>query len=136
MQNIYSAQLNNLEQIERDVASFCIAECISANDQFAINLSIDEMFTNVVTYGYKMNSSAQVEISLTRKNDIAEIVIVDTAPKFDPTEQASSPDITSDVENRAVGGLGVFFVKKQMHKISYEYRDNKNIVTMIRNLSK
>ncbi len=136
MKNIYSAQLNNLEQIAHDIAAFCQTESISKSDQFAINLAIDEMFTNIVSYGYKMDTSGEVEIQMRRINDVVEISITDSAPEFDPTEQVATPDTTSDIDNRRIGGLGVFFATMQMDKISHEYRDKKNILTMSKNLSK
>ncbi len=135
MKNVYSAQLTNLKQIATDIEAFCEANNVPAKERFAINLAVDEMFTNVVSYGYKMDVSQKIEIQITACKNCIKIVISDCAPKFDPIEQVSAPDITTDLDNRRVGGLGVYFAKKHMDEIFYEYRDNKNIITMYKNLS-
>ena len=135
MKNVYSAQLANLKQIATDIEAFCEANSVPVKERFAINLAVDEMFTNIVSYGYQMDTSQTVEIQITSCENCIKIVMSDSAPKFDPIEQVSEPDITADLDNRRVGGLGIYFAKKHMDEIFYEYRDSKNVITMYKNFS-
>jgi anti-sigma regulatory factor (Ser/Thr protein kinase) len=62
------------------------------------------------------------------------ITFIDRGVPYDPLAQAD-PDITLSAEERQVGGLGIFMVKKLMDEMAYEYRDGKNILKIRKNLS-
>ena len=79
---------------------------------FAINLCVDELITNTITHGLKFSSDKKINIQISATQDFLEVLIKDEAPQFDPFTQAPEPDLTSSVENRKIGGLGVFLTKK------------------------
>ena len=135
MKKTYVADLSSLCEIAKDIENFCNVAGVSGNDVFAINLAIDELFTNAVSYGYKNKSDSVVEIEIEHCCDSVKIVLADYAPKFNPLDEVDVPDLKSDIDNRKIGGLGVFFAKKQMDKIFYEHDGKKNIITMYRNIS-
>ena len=62
--------------------------------------------------------------------------ITDSAPPFDPLTQAATPDITAAAQERDVGGLGIYFIKKNMDGVSYRYVGGKNELTMSKKISK
>ncbi len=131
----YVAKLESLDEIYVDVEIFCKEAHVDDKTKYALNLCLDEIFTNIVSYGYKGDKSKNVEIELKREAKEISAVVRDDAPAFNPLEDATTPDISSDAESREVGGLGVFFIKKNMDKLSYKRENGKNQLTMARNIA-
>ena len=95
-----------------------------------INVAIDELFSNIVRYAYHpATGPATVRVEL--KNDplCAVVTFMDHGVPYDPLN-AEEPDTTLSAEEREMGGLGIFMVKKTMDDINYEYRDGHNILTI------
>ncbi len=134
-QKTYVAKLDSLDEIYVDVENFCKEARVDDKTKYALNLCLDEIFTNIVSYGYKGDESKNVEIELKREAKEISATVRDDAPAFNPLEDAAMPDISADTENREVGGLGVFFIKKNMDKLSYKRENGKNQLTMARNIA-
>lgn len=141
MKKTYKADLTKLEEIAQDTQTFC--ELIDADGAscFALNLCLDEIFTNIVQYGYKSDASKDIEIEYTAEpNESSAIAlrvyIRDCAPAFNPLTQVGEPDVVSGVEEREVGGLGVFFLKKNMDELEYSRKKDVNELMMLRHLKK
>ena len=103
--------------------------------QMQIDVAIDELFGNIANYAYAPEKgTATIEVHGT-KEEPAQVVVtfLDHGVPYNPLEKAD-PDVTLSVEERPIGGLGIFLVKKTMDDISYEYRDGKNILTIKKNL--
>ena len=62
------------------------------------------------------------------------LIFIDQGTPYNPLEN-KDPDITLDIEDREIGGLGIFLVKKTMDELSYEYVDGQNILTMKKELA-
>ncbi|MDE0309273.1 MAG: SpoIIE family protein phosphatase [Acidiferrobacterales bacterium] len=99
---------------------------------FNTNLALDELITNIVSYAFK-NDSEKSDISLTVSHtaNTLQIVLEDSGHPFDPFLEASTPDLEADMDDRQIGGLGVFFVKTLVDKATYERTDNRNRVTLV-----
>ncbi|MDK2808692.1 MAG: serine/threonine-protein kinase RsbW [Clostridiales bacterium] len=92
-----------------------------------INIAVDEIFANIVNYAYP-NSDGEVEVDI--EFDVQEerticICFMDSGIPFNPFD-TKEPDITLAAEERQIGGLGFYMVKKSMDNVMYEYRDGKN----------
>ena len=94
------------------------------------NLSIDELITNIVSYGYADTDDHEIRITLTEQEESLVIVLEDDGFAFDPFSEAPEPDIDATVEERRIGGLGVYFVKTLMDAVSYERQDGLNRITL------
>ena len=93
-----------------------------------INVAIDELFGNIAYYAYAPDTGeATVQISVEEDPRTAVITFIDSGIPYNPLT-AEDPDITLSAEQRKVGGLGIFLVKKTMDDMHYEYRDGKNIL--------
>lgn len=136
MNKTYRAELSLLSEIAKDIENFCNENSVSSADLYAINLVVDELFTNSVMYGYKGNTLGCVKVALSCNKDGVKIVFSDSAPKFNPLAEVVEPDFNSNVDDRKIGGLGVFFARKQMDEMSYEFKDAHNVITMFRKFSK
>lgn len=97
-----------------------------------INIAIDEIYSNIVRYGYTKGAGpATVSISIIDNPKEAIINFIDEGVHYNPLEKAD-PDITLSAEERNIGGLGIFMVKKTMDEVSYKFEGNKNVLTIIK----
>ncbi len=118
----------SLESIDK-VTAF-LEQCLENQDVpvkaiSQINIAADEIFSNIARY----SGATTVSVGCETKNNQAIIRFADNGRPYDPTEKAD-PDITLSAEQRDIGGLGIFMVKKTMDEIVYEYEDGFNILTI------
>lgn len=90
-----------------------------------MNIAVDEIFSNIVRY----SQATEVTVSLAVKRDSLQLRFADNGRPYDPTRKPD-PDITLSAEERDVGGLGIFMVKKTMDSMDYEYKDGCNLLTL------
>ena len=108
-------------------------EC-SMKNQTAICVAIEEVFVNVASYAYGEGSGdVTLDIGFDEANRDVTFRLIDQGVPFDPLKKPD-PDITLAIEERQVGGLGIFIVKKTMDTVHYAYEDGKNILTMIKKI--
>lgn len=99
---------------------------------FKIRLSIEEAVENIVRYAYE-RGDGWIEASTNNDGKSLEIVLKDAGKPFDPLDRPD-PDLTLSVEERQIGGLGIYLCKQLMDGISYSYKDGCNILTMTKNV--
>ena len=102
------------------------------DNRLRVQLAVDEIFTNIVNYAYG-TEGGKVEIDFSCKDGIAEITFADNGMPYDPLKK-DDPDITLSPEEMQIGGLGVFIAKNNMDALSYRYENNRNILTMSKNI--
>ena len=93
-----------------------------------ITVCVEEMFVNVAHYAYS-GADGEVTLSVDEESGSVSITLIDAGKPFDPLAK-DDPDITLSAEERNIGGLGIFLVKKSMDEVFYERKDDKNIFTM------
>jgi len=94
-------------------------------------LAVEEAITNVIVHGYK-EPGGEVVITCHVNSDRVEVEIADTAPRFDPLSMPV-PDLDGSIEERRIGGLGVFLIRQVMDGVSYRYENGKNVLLMTKN---
>lgn len=99
----------------------------------SLNLALEEAVTNVILYAYPEGSDGQVDIEAVIWEDHLDFLISDSGKPFDPTA-AIDPDLSLDVMDRPIGGLGIYLVKQIMDSVSYARKDGKNILSMTKKL--
>ena len=105
---------------------------IKAQTQIAI--AIDELFGNIARYAYTPDiGKATVRFAVEEDPLAVIITFIDHGVPFNPLAQ-SNPDITSPAEDRPIGGLGIFLVKKTMNMVDYDYKDGQNILMIKKNI--
>lgn len=92
----------------------------------SLNLALEEAVTNVILYAYPEGSDGLVDIEAILREDSLEFIVSDSGRPFDPTAQEEA-DVTLGVEDRPIGGLGIFLVRKLMDSVSYR-REGKFLV--------
>ena len=104
--------------------------------RFKIRLSIEETVENVVQYAYKDSIGwMEVETNLDDKALMLTVTLKDAGKPFNPLEMPD-PDITLSVEEREIGGLGIYLCKQLMDEVTYRYENGCNILTMKKNIAK
>ena len=91
-------------------------------------VALEELFVNVAHYAYP-DSKGTVKIGIDTSGDSIVVQLTDSGIPFNPVAM-SDPDITESAEERKIGGLGIYMVKKSMDSMTYEYKDNQNILTI------
>ena len=127
---------NDVQQISK-LADFvdAIAEEASIDSSLAmsLNLALEEAVTNVVMYAYLAGDEGDVDIVAELSDGSLLFTISDKGIPFDPTKKEDA-DITLGVEERQIGGLGIFLVRQLMDTVEYERKDGYNILTMKKKL--
>lgn len=90
-----------------------------------VNIVTDEIFTNIVYY----SGATSVTVGCETEEGKVILRFADNGRPYDPTKN-TDPDITLPVEEREIGGLGIYMVKTTMDHVSYEYSDGFNILTL------
>ncbi|MBQ2348023.1 MAG: ATP-binding protein [Clostridia bacterium] len=102
--------------------------------QMAIDLAVEELFVNIAHYAYNPETGyASVLVDVIKDPLSVEITFIDNGKPYDPLAK-SDPDTSLSVEDRPIGGMGIFLVKKSMDLVNYEYKDGKNILTIKKNI--
>ena len=97
---------------------------------FRVSLVIDELAQNVVDYS-RDDGPGDVEVEVTSGAEAVTIEIIDDGRPFDPLTQAPEPDLTSPIEDRPIGGLGVHFTKTLMDDVEYCRESGKNRLKIV-----
>ncbi len=117
------------------VATDFIDEQLEACDcpmkaQMQLRLAVDELFTNIASYAYGSEvGDATIRFSFNESSRVVTICFMDKGVPFDPLE-STDPDVTLSAEERPIGGLGIFLVKKTMDAMDYRYENGMNILTI------
>lgn len=101
-----------------------------------IAIAAEEIFVNIAHYAYRpIEGEATVRCNIDTEREQPQITIefLDSGKPYDPLGR-DDPDVTLSAEERDIGGLGIFMVKRLMDDVKYEYMDGKNILTIQKNV--
>ena len=98
---------------------------LSKKCMFEINLGLDELFTNIISYGFEDKSEHQIKFTFAKDNDKLVVKMEDDGVPFNPLE-VESPDMSQDLDSINIGGMGIHLVKKMMDDIDYQRAEGKN----------
>lgn len=111
-----------------------LADC-PMKDIIKINIALDEILSNIVFYAYPdKTGEITVELNALPEEKYCTLKFIDDGIPYNPLEKPD-PDITQSAENREIGGLGIFMVKKSMDEMNYEFKNNQNVLFMRKNYS-
>ena len=104
---------------------------LSMENSFNINLAIEEAVTNVIMYAYPKEEEHELELSVKHVDNRLIFKITDSGKEFDPTVMPDA-DVTLSLEERPIGGLGIFLIRKIMNTVQYNRIEDKNVLTMVK----
>ena len=129
-----AATVENIETVTDFVNEQLEAYDCPMKAQMQIDIAIDELFGNIAHYAYNPEiGQATVRVEVIEEPLSVVITFIDNGVPYDPLAKAD-PDTTLSAEEREIGGLGIFMVKKTMDEIAYEYKDGQNILAIKKNL--
>lgn len=129
------AKIENVDKVTEFVNEVLEEKECPLKVQMQLDVAIDEIFGNIAYYAYgKGRGNATIQIEMEDNPPKITLTFIDQGIPYNPLE-SKDPDITLDIEDREIGGLGIFLVKKTMDELSYEYADGQNILTMKKELA-
>lgn len=124
------AKRSNLLLIQSFIDEELEAADCPMSTQIAIDVAVEELFVNIASYAYGGESGpAWIRMWFREEGKMAVVELIDRGVPYDPLAK-EDPDVTLSLEKRAVGGLGIFMVKKSVDRMRYNYEDGCNIVTL------
>jgi len=124
-----------LDSVIGFLSSFWADAGLPPGGQFPFELSLEELFMNVAMHGSAgAETPRTVVLALRADGTTVTTVIEDDGVAFDPLN-APPPDLESDIEDRPIGGLGVYLVKEMMDRVDYARVDGRNRVTLVKDVA-
>lgn len=118
------------EAFQREVEPWDLPPALQMN----LDLVLEEVLSNIIHYGFSDQQLHWIEIDADYENQTVMLRISDDGMPFDPTEKAA-PDLTQSIEDRPVGGLGIFLVRKLMDQVTYLRENDHNILILEKKIS-
>ena len=126
------ATVENIETVTDFVNELLEQHDCSMKAQMQLDIAIDELFANIAHYAYG-DKTGQATVSVDFSEDSVTLTFSDTGVPYDPLAK-DDPDVTLSAEERDIGGLGIFMVKKSMDDMIYRYENGKNILSIIKKI--
>ena len=121
--------LSELKALCRNLENFGQTSGLSGGCIKKVNIGLDELFTNIVSYGFNDTSEHRIRFTINMDEDLLIIHVEDDGIPFNPLE-AQDPQIPFDLRDVKIGGLGIHFIKKLMDDICYDRSRGKNKLTL------
>jgi serine/threonine-protein kinase RsbW len=121
--------LSDLEQLHSFLDEIRKRLSISKKCLFETNLALEEVFSNILSYGFNNHTDHFIKITVTAAQGVLNILVEDDGKPFNPLE-AKEPNLQYDLEKCAPGGLGTHLVKHLMDDIRYKRYQNRNVLTI------
>jgi serine/threonine-protein kinase RsbW len=129
---IFPAKYDQLDAIRDFSAKAALDAGMDDSEVYTIKLAVDEACTNIIEHAYNETVGGNIECTCDAKGDTLTIIIRDHGRSFD-AENVSSPDFSEDLDERRIGGLGLFLMRKLMDEVRFETSgEGGNILTMVK----
>ncbi|MGK7876539.1 MAG: SpoIIE family protein phosphatase [Xenococcaceae cyanobacterium] len=124
-----------LEIVRQHLSELLRAQAIAPDIIEDVQLIAEEILTNIIKYGYKDGEAHPIKIDLCISNKRLSLTFEDAGKPFNPLDEIADPELDIDIENRPVGGLGIFLVKQLAEQLEYARRNGKNVLKVEKNLA-
>ena len=124
------AKTENLDRLTEFIHEDLGQTSCSKKTRFQIDMAVEELFVNICRYAYAPNTgTANIRTELYREPDRVSITFTDSGIPYNPLKKLD-PDLSLSIEERPIGGMGIYLVKEKMDDVSYEYKDGHNVLTI------
>lgn len=132
MEKAFTRDLDALGDVFEFIDSFVASHTLDPPVQFALNLAIEELFTNMVRHNEEGSDDIAIHFEKEGSQVVVTMMDFDSTP-YDLTEHGAV-DINAPLEERKVGGLGIHLVKRMMDEVYYEYKDGQTKIKLVKTL--
>lgn len=131
---VLTAEVSRLDEVIRFVNDELEQHDLPMKAIMQIDIAVDEIFGNIANYAYAPDvGEAAVWVEVEQDPPCAVLRFIDRGRPFNPLQQ-KEPDVTLSLEERQIGGLGIYMVRKSMDEVAYAYEDGQNILTIRKRL--
>ena len=124
--NTMEALATGAERLER----YCEEAGLSTALAYRANLAYEELVSNIIKYGYRDTAAHTIAIEFDGSPVACRLRITDDSNPFNPFHDATKPELEIPLEERPIGGLGVYLIRQMVRSFHYERAGNRNIVTI------
>jgi len=128
---VLANQIPEIERVNLAFNEFAETEGIATPVRRSVNLVLDELLNNVISYAFANDADHEIEVGFELSNDRLSVTISDDGVPFNPFA-GSPPDTGLSIEQREMGGLGIHLVRKMMDEVSYNRRTARNVVILVK----
>jgi anti-sigma regulatory factor (Ser/Thr protein kinase) len=125
-------ELSDIARLAGQVETFGVRNDVPELAIAHVNLALDELLTNSMSHGVVDPASHRIRVTLRVDRGRLLVEVLDNGKPFSPFE-CGDPDLTRSLEEREIGGLGIFFIRKLMDHVDYQHVNGQNRVTLIKN---
>ena len=129
MKIVVKNKVSEIERLSRVVADFCAEHGLSAAVEADVNLALDEVLANVILHGFQDSAEHEIIVRVWLESGCVGVEVEDDGLCFNPLD-APEPDLTGPIEDRPIGGLGIYLVKNIMDELDYQRREGRNCLFM------
>jgi sigma-B regulation protein RsbU (phosphoserine phosphatase) len=126
-------KLSELERFNQTLTEFGQQHGLGPKVMHDLNLVLEEILTNIISYGYTDNREHEIRVNLSAQPGEVTAEVQDDGQPFNPLE-AAEPNTTKPLEERTIGGLGIHLVRKLMDGVEYQRQEGKNLLVMKKHL--
>ena len=125
----YKADISNLPLFRKFAVDACQKLKVDEEKIERFKLAVDEICSNIILYGYKNLEPGNIKLRIRKLNNEIIVEIEDTGHPFNP-ELIETPNLSDNIDEREIGGLGLFFVKEIIDEIDYQNKDGMNCISL------
>lgn len=130
-----AATLDSLAQISAFIADATAQTGLDAHAAWQVELAVDEAATNIIQHGYDPSAPGTIALAWRVEDDAFVVILRDTGRRFNP-DDIPAPDITSPLDERQAGGLGLYIMKQLMDSVRFDFDDQHgNVLTMSKRIA-
>ncbi len=122
--------IRELAALSRHLETLADRAGIPGRTMLEVNLALDELFTNILSYGFPQGGEHRIRFLLDAGPEMLTIVVEDDGVPFDPVSCAAATTPPCGLEERRVGGLGLHLVRKLVDDMSYRRTAGRNVLTL------
>jgi anti-sigma regulatory factor (Ser/Thr protein kinase) len=128
------AKINKLEEVLNFVNEHLNKTNCPEKTRIQVDIAVEEIFVNIAHYAYNPKvGKATIRVEITDNPVSISLTFMDNGKPYDPLAK-KDPDVTLSAEQRTIGGLGIYMVKKSMDEIQYTYKNGTNVLTFKKKL--
>ena len=133
---IIANDINELNRLSTFLQDVCNEWGLDNELLFKLNLVSEEIISNIILYGYGTSRKGEnIHFKIIHEDDRIIICVTDWGKEFNPLNVPMPDDLDKQAEERKIGGLGLYFIRKLMDEVVYKYENKQNILCLTKNIS-